>query len=486
MNKKIIGERYEVIYLLGKKPGYRTVLCKDITTQQLVVVKFLVWDDDFEWQKLKLFEREAQVLQNISHRAIPCYLDYFEVNKPHLKGFCLVQNYIKAASLAEHLQIGRTFSIEEVKQLAESVLKILIYLHSQQPQIIHRNIKPSNILLTNRSGNSIGDVYLVDFGSVKTLAAVKTGTMTVVGTYGYMSPEHFGGKVIPSSDLYSLGATLIYLLTGIHPADLPQKNRRIQFAKLVNCPQGFFNWLKRMIEPVKELRFDSAEGALQGLQQSLSHSNNLLENKYRNSSHNLINIKKPFGSKITLQKNINRLEVIFPRQRITRLKDDLLLLFIKLCASVIILPIILLTIFFLLHSIYNGLAFTVSINSFIFALIVFIFYVVTSGICIAILVNIIIEFLQVLCKLLKKDKIKIEQEKIRLSFDWLWLKSYCVLSISLNKIDRIEKKMIADSNHQWEIVANLGKSQYKLTDNIDLTEVEIDWLCNELNEYLNR
>ena len=271
MNKKIIGDRYQVIYLLGKKPGYRTVLCSDTQTQQLVVVKLLVWNEDFEWQNLKLFEREARVLQSISHRAIPRYLDYFEINKPQLKGFCLVQTYINAASLEKHLQAGRTFSIEEVKQLALAVLKILVYLHSQQPAIIHRDIKPSNILLTNRSGNSIGNVYLVDFGSVN--LAASSGTMSVVGTYGYMSPEQFGGKVIPKSDLYSLGATLIYLIAGMHPANLPQKDGKIQFEQLVNCSDDFANWLKRMVEPVEELRFASAKAALQSLKHPLIKTN---------------------------------------------------------------------------------------------------------------------------------------------------------------------------------------------------------------------
>ncbi|MBV6625997.1 MAG: serine/threonine protein kinase [Rivularia sp. (in: Bacteria)] len=489
MNKKIIGDRYEVIYLLGKKPGYRTVLCNDIYRQQLVVVKFLVWDDDFEWQNLKLFEREAHVLQNISHPAIPHYLDYFEVNQPYLKGFCLVQNYIKAASLEEHLQIGRTFSIEEVKQLAESLLKILIYLHSQQPQIIHRNIKPSNILLTNRSGNCIGDVYLVDFGSVKTIAAVKTGTMTVVGTYGYMAPEHFGGKIIPSSDLYSLGATLIYLVSGIHPADLPQKNGRIRFTQLVNCPKDFSNWLKQMIEPVEELRFDSAEAALESLRQSLSHSNNLnhlSKNKYWNNSRNQFEIKKPFGSKVSLQKKLNRIEVIFPQQKLSKLKDDFLFLLIKLYASVIILPFMLLTIFIFVEGIFYGFALPISINYFIFALIIFIFNFVICGTCLAFLVNILDSLVQILFKLFKRDKVKIEQQKMYLSFDWLCFKSCFLRSISLKNIGRLEKKMIQDSNRQWEIVANIGASQYKLTDDIDLTEVEIDWLCNELNGFLDR
>ncbi|MGB3534227.1 MAG: protein kinase [Microcoleaceae cyanobacterium] len=85
------------------------------------------------------------------------------------------------------------------------------YLHSHLHPVIHRDIKPSNILLTDRSGNSPGTVYLVDFGSVKTV--IQSGTITIVGTYGYMPTEQFGGKTTPASDLYSLGATLIYLIT---------------------------------------------------------------------------------------------------------------------------------------------------------------------------------------------------------------------------------------------------------------------------------
>ena len=90
-----------------------------------------------------------------------------------------------------------------------------------------------------RSGNSVGQVYLVDFGSVQTVLAAEGGTRTVVGTYGYMPPEQFGGRTVPASDLYSLGATLIYLVTGTHPADLPQKDFRIQFEHLTKLSPSF-------------------------------------------------------------------------------------------------------------------------------------------------------------------------------------------------------------------------------------------------------
>lgn len=130
-------------------------------------------------------------------------MDSFKVDLADSKGFGLVQTYIPAKSLEEHLQEGRTFSETEVKQIAKALLEVLTYLHSRQPAVIHRDIKPSNILLSDRSGNHLGEVYLVDFGAVKTTAQQQGGTMTVVGTYGYMAQEQFGGRAVPASDLYS-------------------------------------------------------------------------------------------------------------------------------------------------------------------------------------------------------------------------------------------------------------------------------------------
>jgi serine/threonine protein kinase len=122
-----------------------------------------------------------------------------------------VQTYIDAQSLDLAMSAGRRWNEAELKQIVQSLLKILDYLHSQIPPVIHRDIKPSNILISNRSSHHAGDIYLVDFGSVQSLGHRDSGTMTIVGTYGYMPPEQFGGKAFPASDLYSLGATIIYL-----------------------------------------------------------------------------------------------------------------------------------------------------------------------------------------------------------------------------------------------------------------------------------
>ncbi|MEH2139212.1 serine/threonine protein kinase [Nostoc sp.] len=297
---EILAERYEVQQLLGKKAGRRTLVARDLNTQELVVIKLLSFGGDFEWDDLKLFEREAETLKSLSYPLIPRYLDYFEVNSATIKGFALVQTYIPAKTLEQYFQSGRTFTEAEVKQIAKALLEILIYLHGLYPPVIHRDLKPSNILLGERSGNSVGQVYLVDFGSVQTVLATEGGTRTLVGSYGYMPQEQFGGRTVPASDLYSLGATLIYLVTGTHPADLPQKDFRIQFEQVANVSPGLTRWLKSITEPSLERRLGSAHVALTAL------------DKPQIESTRTLSVSQPSGSKIQLSKNQDALEIIVP------------------------------------------------------------------------------------------------------------------------------------------------------------------------------
>jgi hypothetical protein len=264
---QVLANRYHIQRQLGKKAGRQTLLARDFYTQNLVVVKILTFNANFEWDDLRLFEREAATLQSLSHPAIPQYLDYFELDEPDRQGFALVQTHIDALSLENHLKAGRTFSEADVKQIAKNLLDILAYLHDRQPPVIHRDIKPSNILLTNRTGHHPGQVYLVDFGSVQTLTAKEGGTMTIVGTYGYMPPEQFGGRATAASDLYSLGATLIYLSTGHHPAELPHDDLRIEFEAIAaHLSPDFQSWLRQLTEPRPKQRFRSVTQASEALE----------------------------------------------------------------------------------------------------------------------------------------------------------------------------------------------------------------------------
>jgi len=163
-----IGDRYQIKKKISQKAGRSTYLASDNHLDKLVIIKILQFNELFQWDDLKLFEREAKTLKNLDHPSIPKYLDYFEIDNEQIRGFALVQTYIDAPSLAEVVQQGRKFSEVELIEFAQKLLKILNYLHQQIPPVIHRDIKPSNILISNRTGNSIGDLYLVDFGSVQT------------------------------------------------------------------------------------------------------------------------------------------------------------------------------------------------------------------------------------------------------------------------------------------------------------------------------
>jgi eukaryotic-like serine/threonine-protein kinase len=289
---QVLHGRYEIQQRLGKKAGRQTLLARDIKTQQLVIIKLLTFGNSL-WEDFKLFEREIETLKSLSHPAIPSYLDSFEIEMRSSKGFAMVQSYIPAKSLEEEIAEGRTFSEAEIKQLAKSLLEILIYLHGFHPPVIHRDLKPSNILLgvgeacakRTRSGNNVGQVYLVDFGSVQTLASREGKTVTVVGTYGYMPPEQFGGRAVPASDLYSLGATLVALMTKCHPADLPQKDLQIQFEDIeilqAKLDPDLMNWLKWLTEPSLDRRCSSARTALKALEKPRQVSGNNFALQYK-------------------------------------------------------------------------------------------------------------------------------------------------------------------------------------------------------------
>jgi serine/threonine protein kinase len=309
--RPIWHSRYRPERRLSKRSGRHTYLAQDLLTSEQVVIKLLLFGPDFDWADLKLFEREAQILQTLSHPAIPQYRDHFEVSFEGGRGLALVQTYIDAPSLQEWMEQGRRFAEPEVRELAQKLLRILVYLHELHPPVIHRDLKPSNILL-----GSDQQVYLVDFGSVQAAAPREQGSYTVVGSYGYMPLEQFGGRTVPASDLYSLGATLIHLLTGQHPADLPQEGARIVFEQAVHLSPPFRDWLRWLTEPLVANRPASARQALEALEH-LDRRPALIP-----SDAAAVPTRQPAGSRIQLHKSEQTFQVVIP----ARQTDVLLLL----------------------------------------------------------------------------------------------------------------------------------------------------------------
>jgi len=121
------------------------------------------------------------------------------------KSFYLVQELAEGQSLASLVEQGWRATEKEIKDIARQVLEILIYLHAQQPPVIHRDITPGNLIR-----GADGKILLVDFGAVQHsyYTTLMRGS-TAVGTIGYAAPEQWTAKAIPATDLYSLGAIAI-------------------------------------------------------------------------------------------------------------------------------------------------------------------------------------------------------------------------------------------------------------------------------------
>ncbi|CAL5229641.1 g13005 [Coccomyxa viridis] len=189
----MLGGRYTVVSVLGRGSTGVTYRAEgpDGTS---VAVKALSLRRMTNWKQLELFEREAKTLKSLDHPGIPKYIDYLSEDTKRDRGFFLVQ---------------------EATRIAQEMLRILGYLSRCRPAVTHRDVKAENIVL--EGGQAGGRVYLVDFGGVQAAAAAGDGNQsgsTIIGTYGYMAPEQFCRQATPASDLYGLGGTLLFILSG--------------------------------------------------------------------------------------------------------------------------------------------------------------------------------------------------------------------------------------------------------------------------------
>ncbi|MEG4801972.1 serine/threonine-protein kinase [Microcoleus sp. ARI1-B5] len=251
---------YQITRELGhnRAGGRVTYLATEINTKRSVAVKqFQFAQTGANWAQYQACEQEIQILRELDHPSIPRYLDSF----PTASGFCMVQEYKDAPSLAN----SNRWKPEQIKQIAISVLEILKYLQNRVPPVIHRDLKPENILVNDRM-----NVSLVDFGFARIGGGEVAASSVVKGTLGFMPPEQmFNRQLTVASDLYSLGATLICLLIGINSTEvgsLMDDTGRINFKhRLPQLTPEFLDWLQKMVEPNFKHRYPSADAALHAL-----------------------------------------------------------------------------------------------------------------------------------------------------------------------------------------------------------------------------
>ncbi len=158
---------------------------------------------------LELFNREALLLSRLDHPHIAKVLDHFVENEHHYE----VIEYIDGLDMRRFVKERGPQPLDFVLNWAQQICEILVYLHSQAPPVIHRDLTPDNLVL-----KVDGQLVLIDFGAANAFVGTATGTM--VGKQSYMPPEQIRGKASPQSDIYALGCTCYYLLTGKDPCPL--------------------------------------------------------------------------------------------------------------------------------------------------------------------------------------------------------------------------------------------------------------------------
>lgn len=252
-----IRDRYRVVKTLGEGQGVTTYLVFDEQEKRNSVLKELSLKRTADLNTVELFERESKVLAHLDHPRIPKFLDFFKVESEDDIRLYLVQELVEGKSLKQLVESGKRFSEREAIDVGRRVARVLEYLHGLSPPLIHRDIKPSNVILSRER-----QVYLIDFGAVRDIMLFDReshgGGPTVVGTYGYMPYEQFSGRALPASDIYALGATLIYLLSGEEPARLEKEKMRLDFRPRVRVSEPFAAVLSKMVEPDWKKRCSSA------------------------------------------------------------------------------------------------------------------------------------------------------------------------------------------------------------------------------------
>lgn len=211
-NDELKGGAVKIEELIACGGSAAIYSAKNLQGEQIIVKEAVIPKNSPEALKIKaieLFNREAQFLSMLDHPYIAKVFDHFVENEHHYE----ILEFIDGLDLRRFVKERGPQPEDFVLNWAEQICEILVYLHSQRPPVIHRDLTPDNLVL-----RVDGQLILIDFGAANAFVGTATGTM--VGKQSYMPPEQLRGKAVPQSDIYSLGATCYFLLTGKDPTPL--------------------------------------------------------------------------------------------------------------------------------------------------------------------------------------------------------------------------------------------------------------------------
>lgn len=263
-----VVRQYQVLRTLGRGGMGTTYLawtCESLLNQEakptLLVLKEMNADMAQIAKARELFEREARTLKSLNHPGIPKFFDFFvEDGKKYL-----AMELIHGEDLEKRIYQRGPCTPKQAIQWAIQTCEVLDYLHHQSPPIVHRDIKPANLLVRHLDHR----VVVIDFGAVKEIG---TPSGTRIGAEGYSAPEQDLGRPVTQSDLYAIGPTLVFLLTGDRPTKFYKKNSRsyrFDLESVPTIPANLRKTIEQVTEPRVRDRFQTAKELANALAECL-------------------------------------------------------------------------------------------------------------------------------------------------------------------------------------------------------------------------
>jgi serine/threonine-protein kinase len=260
----ILGGRYKLLKIIGQGGFGRTFLAEDSNLFNThVAIKEVTGDPQIAEQ----FQFEAKVLSALKHQNIVRVTDYFTEGEYNY----LVMEFVAGETLEHHIeQSGKPFPVDIAARFILQMCDVLDYLHTRTPPVIHRDVKPANIIITPDDG-----IVLVDFGIAKInpmRQVTATGARAV--TPGYSPPEQYSsGRTDARTDIYALGATFYFLLAGVTPPEAPNRLLHEDENELSDAIKNIAPKIQKIIHTAMSIqptkRFQSAREMKQAIEQAL-------------------------------------------------------------------------------------------------------------------------------------------------------------------------------------------------------------------------
>lgn len=255
---KTVDGKYEVLKLIGRGGFYTTYLVKDVRVNKTWAMKACDKKNrHYSPAVREIILTEPYMMKKLDHPAIPKVVDIIEDEE----SLFIVRDYIEGETLETIVRMYGAQPVDSVIQWVRQMCSALGYLHSQNPPLIYRDMKPANVIL-----KSEGTIKFIDFGIMRTYKQNQRGDTCCLGTKGYAAPEQFGGSQTDArTDIFGLGMTMHHLVTGVDPKEPPYEVKPICEIN-PRLPKGLEYIISKCIEINPDNRYQNTSELMKDLE----------------------------------------------------------------------------------------------------------------------------------------------------------------------------------------------------------------------------